>query len=182
MPRVTVTKTYKLFIAGKFPRTESGRSLPVLDSKGAVLAHVCHASRKDLRDAVEAARSAQPGWAEATGYNRGQVLYRMAEMLEGRREDFAAVLAATQGVTRRDARREVEASIDRLVCFSGWADKFVQVLGGENPVAGPYYNFSTTEPTGVVGVVCPDRPPLLALVSLLCAAALRGQRARHHRR
>ena len=166
MTRLAVTKTYKLYINGKFPRSESGRSTVVSDTRGEVLAHICRGSRKDLRDAVEAARSAQPRWAGATAYNRGQVLYRMAEMLEGKHQEFSSILAATTGAGIAAARKEVDASIDRLVCFAGWADKFAQVLGCHNPVAGPYYNFTVPEPTGVVGVVAPDEPALLGLVSL----------------
>jgi len=165
--RLEVPKTYKLFIGGAFPRSESGRSIPVVGAKGRVLAHISHASRKDLRDAVEAARKAQAKWADATAYNRGQVLYRMAEMLEGKRLEFAGLIGGARG------KKEVAAAIDRLVCFGGWADKYAQVLGCNNPVAGPYYNFTVPEPTGVVGVIAPDEPALLGLVSLvappLCA-------------
>ncbi|MHC4991021.1 MAG: aldehyde dehydrogenase family protein [Planctomycetota bacterium] len=174
MTRLPVTKTYKLFIGGKFPRTESGRSLAVKDREGNVLAHICHASRKDLREAVEASRAGHGRWSGATAYNRGQVIYRMAEMLEGAREDFAAVIASTVTGGLRGARKEVDAVIDRLVCFAGWADKFAQVLGCQNPVAGPYYNFTIPEPTGVVAVVCPDEPPLLGLVSMLAPPLCAG--------
>lgn len=191
--RLDVPKTYKLFIGGAFPRSESGRSIAVTDRRGRTMAHISHASRKDLRNAVEAARAALPGWAGATAYNRGQVLYRMAEMLEGKRDEFAALLGAVGPAppSKRPARargaiapqREVAAAIDRLVCFAGWADKYAQVLGCANPVAGPYYNFTTPEPAGVVGVIAPDDPPLLGLISLiappLCAGntvvALAGQ-------
>lgn len=166
--RLGVTKTYKLFIGGKFPRTESGRTTPVHDEQRRVMAHVCRASRKDVRDAVEAARKAQPKWAGATAYLRGQVLYRLAEMIESRRAEFVEVLGAGA-----EASREVDAAIDRVVAFAGWTDKYVQVLGGANPVAGPYHNFTVPGPTGVVAVVCPDEHPLLALVSLVapCVAA-----------
>lgn len=174
MPRVPVTKTYKLFIGGGFPRTESGRSIAVRGRDGDVLAHICHASRKDLRDAVEAARGAQPRWAGASAYNRGQVLYRMAEMLEGARDDLASAITATAGGTTRAARREVDASIDRLVCFAGWADKLAQVLGCRNPVTGPYHNFTLPEPSGVVAVVAPDEPPLLGLVSTIAPPLCAG--------
>lgn len=190
--RLEVSKTYKLYINGSFPRTESGRSLIVHDRKGKVFAHLCHGSRKDLRDAVEAAAAAQPKWAAATAYNRGQVLYRMAEMMEGKRDEFTtALMVAATGPqaeakakspkpkaaarTMKDAQREVEASIDRLVCFGGWADKYAQVLGCNNPVAGPYYNFTVPEPTGVVGIIAPPAAcPLLAMVSLLAAALCPG--------
>lgn len=188
--RLDVLKTYKLYIDGKFPRSESGRSLIVTDSHGKVAGHICRASRKDLREAVEAARRAQPGWAAATAYLRGQILYRMAEMLEGKRREFSEILDARQvgestpsgpdakssarerSAARRDA--EVAASIDRLVSFAGWADKYSQVLGCNNPVAGPYYNFTVPEPTGVVGVVAPDEFPLLALVSLIAPVICSG--------
>jgi acyl-CoA reductase-like NAD-dependent aldehyde dehydrogenase len=171
-----IPKTHKLFIAGAFPRSESGRSLPITTRRGTV--HISCASRKDLRSAVEAARAAFPTWRSATAYNRGQILYRMAEMLEGRRQEFidllrAAPAAKGRGITPRAAGLEVDAAIDRLVCFGGWADKYAQVLGCNNPVSGPYYNFTVPEPTGVVGVIAPDRPALLGLVSLvappLCA-------------
>jgi acyl-CoA reductase-like NAD-dependent aldehyde dehydrogenase len=189
--RLSVEKTWKLFINGGFPRSESGRSLLVRDSKGGVRAHVTHASRKDLRDAVEAAANAQPKWAGATAYNRGQVLYRMAEMLEGKRDEFAEALRETskrpnvQASKGHRARNsaikpsdEVSAAIDRLVCFAGWADKFAQVLGCHNPVAGPYYNFTIPEPTGVVGVFGPasaaEGPALLGLISLLAPPLCAG--------
>lgn len=168
--RLQVSKTYKLFIDGKFPRSESGRTIAVADSKGRVAAHVCHASRKDLRDAVTAARKALPGWRGATAYLRGQILYRMAEMMEGKREELAAALVVG-GEKPAAARREVDAAIDRLIGYAGWADKYAQVLGCNNAVAGPYYNFTVPEPTGVVAVVAPDEPGLLGLISL-CAPAL----------
>jgi acyl-CoA reductase-like NAD-dependent aldehyde dehydrogenase len=168
--RLEVSKTYKLFIDGKFPRSESGRTIVVADSRARVAAHVCHASRKDLRDAVTAARKALPGWKNATAYLRGQILYRMAEMMEGKREELAAALAVG-GEKPAAAKREVEATIDRLVAFAGWADKYAQVLGCNNAVAGPYYNFTVPEATGVVAVVAPDEPGLLGLVSL-CAPAM----------
>jgi acyl-CoA reductase-like NAD-dependent aldehyde dehydrogenase len=187
--RLEVTKTYKLYIGGAFPRSESGRSLPISSADGTVVAHISRASRKDLRDAVEAALKAQPGWADATAYNRGQVLYRMAEMLEGKKSEFAEMLgectkARRHGGTKgkKKARAgvavspatEVEAAIDRLVCFGGWADKYSQVLGCNNPVAGPFYNFTVPEPTGVVGVIAPDEPGLLGLVSLIAPPLCAG--------
>ncbi len=161
--RLNITKTYKLFIGGVFPRSESGRSIKVEDTNGNIIAHLCRASRKDLRAAVEAARHAQSGWAGRTGYNRGQILYRMAEMLEGKANEFVTAIAATVPGGEDRARVEVSASIDRLVAFAGWTDKFSQVLGCHNPVAGPYYNFTIPEATGVVGVIAPDEEPLLAL-------------------
>lgn len=173
MPRLEVTKTHKLYIKGAFPRSESGRSLPVEDAKGRVSAHIAHASRKDLRDAVTAAQGALPGWKARACYNRGQILYRMGEMLEGKAEEIARSIRDVQGVDLRSARREVAASADRLVAFAGWADKFQQVLGCNNPVAGPHYNFSVPEATGVICAVAPDEPSLLGLVTiiapLLCA-------------
>src|SRR3954471_11836715 len=178
--RLDVLKTYKLYIDGQFPRSESGRSLPIADGKGRVLAHVAKASRKDLRDAVEAARRAQAGWAAATGYLRGQIMYRMAEMMEGKRAEFVSALMAMRpgpaatGKTKGIGDAEVTTAIDRLVHYAGWADKYAQVLGCNNPVSGPFYNFTITEPTGVVAVVAPDECPLLALVSLLAPAVCAG--------
>ncbi len=174
MARLTVPKTYKLSIGGAFPRTESGRSLAIHDGSGRIAAHICHASRKDLRAAVEAATSALAGWRDATAYLRGQMLYRMAEMLEGRRDEFAAALAVTSDCTAAVARREVDASIDRLVHFAGWTDKFQQVLGCQNPVAGSYYNFTVPQSIGVVAVVAPDEPPLLGLITLMGAVMCSG--------
>lgn len=171
--RLDVTKTYKLYIDGKFPRSESGRTVAVHDSKGKVLAHLSKASRKDLRDAVGAARKAQPGWRDATAYLRGQILYRMAEMMEGKRDEFAGAIRAG-GASNAGAEREVTAAIDRLVAFAGWADKFAQVLGCNNAVAGPYYNFTVPEPTGVVVAFGPDEPGLLGLISLIAPAACSG--------
>ena len=172
--RLDVTKTYKLYINGKFPRTESGRSMPIEDTKGNIIAHLSRASRKDLRDAIEAASKAQSGWFDRTAYNRGQILYRMAEMLEGKREEFAETIKATTGRTVNQSRKEVDASIDRLVCFAGWADKYTHVLGANNTVAGPYYNFTAPEPTGVIGVLAPNEPPLLGLISLIAPALCAG--------
>jgi acyl-CoA reductase-like NAD-dependent aldehyde dehydrogenase len=162
--RLAVRKTYKLFIGGAFPRSESGRSYPVRSAAGDFVANAALASRKDVRDAVRAARAAFPGWAKATAYNRGQILYRVAEMLEGRREQFVAygVPAAT-----------VDEAIDRWVWYAGWSDKIATVYGGANPVAGPYFNISAPEPTGVVGVVAPA-DPLLGLVSVVAPAIVTG--------
>ncbi|MBX3315986.1 MAG: aldehyde dehydrogenase family protein [Phycisphaeraceae bacterium] len=171
--RLGVLKTYKLFIGGKFPRTESGRSLPVTDGDGRPLAHVCHASRKDLRDAVEAARAALPSWTAATAYNRGQILYRLAEMLESRRDEFQNLLKGTSNPTL-SPDTEVACSIDRLVAFAGWADKHAQVLGCNNPVSGPYYNFTSPEPVGVVAAIASDDAPLLSLISLVAPALCAG--------
>ena len=162
MSRLPVTKTYKLYLGGAFPRSESGRTYEV---EGA---NVALASRKDLRDAVRAARGAFPKWAALTAYNRGQVLYRVAEMMEGRRAQFAEL-------TGDEA--EVDAAVDRWVWYAGWADKLAQVLGASNPVAGPYFNFTVPEPTGVVGIVAPDEPPLAGLVSRLAPAIVGGNAA-----
>jgi acyl-CoA reductase-like NAD-dependent aldehyde dehydrogenase len=174
--RVAVRKTYKLFIGGAFPRSESGRTYLVSDV-GGVVANVAQASRKDLRDAVVAARKAQPGWAGATAYNRGQVLYRIAEMLEGRRAQFAAEVASAEGITAEFADHQVSAAIDRWVWYAGWSDKLSQVLGASNPVAGPYFNFSVPEPTGVVGVIAPPASSLLGLVSVLAPVIVSGNAA-----
>ncbi|MEP6816390.1 MAG: aldehyde dehydrogenase family protein [Marmoricola sp.] len=170
MTRLDVKKTYKLYIGGGFPRSESGRSYIVNDAKGKFLANASQASRKDARDAVQAARKAFGGWSGSTSartaYNRGQVVYRIAEVLEGRRDQFEQELRDSEGITAAKARTYVEASIDRLVWYAGWADKIAQVTGGANQVAGPYLNHSAPEPTGVVAVVAP-RGPLLGLVSVV---------------
>ena len=171
--RLPVAKTYKLFIDGAFPRSESGRTFPVHGPDGTLLANAARASRKDLRDAVRIARAAQEGWAARTAYNRGQVLYRVAEMLEGRRAELASLLSDT-GLATEAAEEEVEASIDRWVWYAGWSDKVHQVLGTVNPVAGPYFNFTVPEPTGVVGLVASGRPALLGLVSRLVPAIVGG--------
>jgi acyl-CoA reductase-like NAD-dependent aldehyde dehydrogenase len=175
MTRLTVPKTYKLYIGGKFPRSESGRTYEVVSKKGAFLANAALASRKDARDAVVAARAAQPGWAAATAYNRGQVLYRIAELLEGRREQFVDELIATEGVSKAVATKQVDTAIDAWVWYAGWADKYVQVAGNGNPVSGPYFNLSTPEPTGVVAIVAPQASSsLLGLVSVIAPAILSG--------
>ena len=171
--RLPVAKTYKLFIDGAFPRSESGRTFPVHGPDGTLLANAARASRKDLRDAVRTARAAQEGWAARTAYNRGQVLYRVAEMLEGRRAELATLLSDT-GLGTEAAEEEVEASIDRWVWYAGWSDKVHHVLGTVNPVAGPYFNFTVPEPTGVVGLVASGRPALLGLVSRLVPAIVGG--------
>ena len=172
--RIDVRKTYKLFIGGAFPRSESGRVYEVLDSKGRFLANAAQGSRKDARDAVSAARSVATKWASATAYNRGQILYRIAEMLEGRREQFATEVAAAEGKTLRQADVLVSAAIDRWVWYAGWTDKFAAVVGGTNPVAGPYFNFSFPEPTGVVAAVAPQESSLLGLVSVIAPIIATG--------
>ena len=172
--RVGVRKTYKLFIGGTFPRSESGRTYEVVDVKGRFLANAALGSRKDARDAVLAARSAQPRWAGATAYNRGQVLYRVAELLEGRRAQFVADVAAGEGLTPRKAQDVVSATIDRWVWYAGWADKVAQVAGNANPVAGPYFNISAPEPTGVVAILAPQASSLLGLVSVIAPAIVTG--------
>jgi acyl-CoA reductase-like NAD-dependent aldehyde dehydrogenase len=175
--RLRVRKTYKLAIGGAFPRSESGRSYPVYDSAGELLAHAAQASRKDVRDAVVAARKALPGWSGATAYNRGQVIYRVAEMLDGRRDQFAAEVAAAEGGSLADALEIVDAAIDRIVWYAGWADKFAQVAGSANPIAGPYFNFSIPEPTGVVAIMAPQESSLLGLVSVLAPVLCTGNSA-----
>lgn len=174
--RLAVRKTYKLYVGGKFPRSESGRSYPVHGADGEFLANAAQASRKDVRDAVLAARKAFAGWSGATAYNRGQVLYRIAEMLEGRRAQFADEIAAAEGVPPAAALSTVDTAIDRWVWYAGWADKIAQVFGNANPVAGPYFNLSSPEPTGVVGVVAPEGP-LLALVSVVAPVIVTGNTA-----
>ena len=176
MSRVDVRKTYKLYIGGQFPRSESGRSFPALGSEGEVLARVARGSRKDLRDAVRVARGAFDGWAGRTGYNRGQILYRIAETLEDRAGTFVEQLVDS-GSTKREASVEVEASIDRMVWYAGWADKFPQIYGNLNPVAGPFFNISVPEPTGVVGVIAAEEPGLLGLVSTLAPVLVPGNTA-----
>jgi acyl-CoA reductase-like NAD-dependent aldehyde dehydrogenase len=171
--RVAVAKTYKIYIDGKFPRTESGRYFTLEDNKGKVIANVCRGSRKDFRNAIVAARKAQPGWAGANAYLRGQILYRIAEMLEGRREQFIAELTL-QGVTQRAAQNEVDLSIDRLIYFAGWADKYQQVFSAVNPVASSHFNFSVLEPTGVVSIIAPDDSGLLGLVSNVAPTIVGG--------
>jgi len=174
--RLAVPKTYKLYIGGKFPRSESGRTYEVLSKKGAFLANAALASRKDARDAVVAARGAVSGWSGATAYNRGQVLYRIAELLEGRREQFVEELIASEGASKSAAIKQVDAAIDAWVWYAGWADKYVQVAGNGNAVSGPYFNLSTPEPTGVVAIVAPQGSSgsLLGLVSVVAPAILTG--------
>jgi acyl-CoA reductase-like NAD-dependent aldehyde dehydrogenase len=172
--RVEVRKTYKLYIGGAFPRSESGRSYPVSSPSGRLLAHAAQASRKDLRDAVSAARRAFAGWSGATAYNRGQVLYRIAEMMEGRREQFIAEVTAAEDADTADATAQVDAAIDRWVWYAGWSDKYAQVAGSANPVAGPYFNFSLPDPSGVVGIVAPQESSLLGFVSVVAPALTTG--------
>lgn len=172
--RIPVLRTYKLFVGGQFPRTESGRTYLVTDTEGEPLANACRASRKDLRDAVRVARAAAPGWAARTAMNRGQILYRTAEVLEGRADQFVAEVMAAEGVRVGEARTIVGRAIDRWVWYAGWTDKISQVLGAANPVAAPYFNFTIPEPSGVVGVVSPERSSLLGLVSRLAPVLAGG--------
>jgi acyl-CoA reductase-like NAD-dependent aldehyde dehydrogenase len=174
--RIDVRKTYKLYIGGAFPRSESGRSYVVNDARGKFLANASHASRKDARDAVKAARAAFGGWSGRTAYNRGQVVYRIAEVLEDRREQLESELRTAEGITAAKARTYVDAAVDRLVWYAGWADKIAQVVGGANPVAGPYFNHSAPEPTGVVAVLAPQGP-LLGLVSVIAPVITTGNTA-----
>lgn len=176
MSRLDVRKTYKLFINGEFPRSESGRSYPALDARGGVVARVAQGSRKDLRDAVRHARKAQPSWAGRSGYNRGQILYRVAEVIEDRFETFVSQVQITDP-DRRRARRQVEDSIDAIVWYAGWADKFAQIYGNINPVAGPFFNISAPEATGVVGIVAEPDSALLGLVTRLAAVTVTGNTA-----
>jgi len=169
-----VAKTYKLYIGGAFPRSESGRSYPVSDADGRFLANAAQASRKDVRDAVTAARKAFGGWSGATAYNRGQVLFRVAEMLEGRRDQFTDEVAAAAGLPHQRAAAEVDTAIDRWVWYAGWTDKIATVLGATNPVAGPYFCFTVPEPTGIVGILAPQASSLLGLVSVVAPAICAG--------
>ncbi|MFI7138127.1 aldehyde dehydrogenase family protein [Streptomyces massasporeus] len=175
--RLSVFKTYKLYVGGKFPRSESGRVYEVSDSKGKWLANAPLSSRKDARDAVVAARKAFGGWSGATAYNRGQVLYRVAEMLEGRRDQFTREVADAEGLSKSKAAAVVDATIDRWVWYAGWTDKIAQVVGGGNPVAGPFFNLSSPEPTGVVAVLAPRESSFLGLVSVLAPVIATGNTA-----
>ena len=175
--RLDVRKTYKLFIGGKFPRSESGRYLPAKSANGEQLDNFAHASRKDFREAVTAAGAAFAGWSRATAYNRGQILYRAAEMLQNRAGELANEIGRSTGVSAAKAKREVTLAIDRLVYFAGWTDKYPQVFGSVNPVASPHFNFTMPEPVGVVVVLAPDEPSLLALVSLVAPVILSGNAA-----
>jgi acyl-CoA reductase-like NAD-dependent aldehyde dehydrogenase len=177
MTRIDVRKTYKLFIGGEFPRSESGHSYVVNDARGRFVANAALASRKDARDAVAAARKAFPGWSGRTAYNRGQVLYRVAEVMEDRRPQFVDAVRQGEGGTAAAAAKIVDAAIDRLVWYAGWADKITQVVGNANPVAGPFFNLSTPEPTGVVAVLAPAGSSLLGLVSVVAPVIVTGNTA-----
>lgn len=172
--RIEVAKTWKLFMGGAFPRTESGRSIELLSEKGKLVAHICRASRKDLRNAVEMAGGACDAWAGRSGYNRGQILHRIAEMMEARKSELVDAIRVTGTTSLKDARHETETAIDRMISIAGWCDKVEQVLGCRNPVAGPYHNMSIPEPLGVVGIVCPASHPLLGLTSMLAPAIATG--------
>jgi acyl-CoA reductase-like NAD-dependent aldehyde dehydrogenase len=172
--RLPVLKTYKVFIGGKFPRSESGRYYLLRDAKGNAIANVCRCSRKDYRDAVVAARGAQSSWASRTAYNRGQILYRIAEMLEGRAAQFVAELQTGGASSAALARKEVQTTIDRTLHYAGWADKYQQVFSSVNPVSSSHFNFSLLEPTGVVSVLAPESPALLGLMSLILPAVVGG--------
>lgn len=175
--RIDVMKTYKLYIGGAFPRSESGRSYELKDKKGNFIANPALASRKDLRDAVVAAKSAFSGWSHATAYNRGQILYRMAEMLEGRTEQFVAEIKALEGVSDSVARKQVQDAIDLWVWYAGWTDKISTTSGGTNPIAGPYYNFTIPEPLGVIGVIADEKESLLGLTRGLAPVIASGNTA-----
>ena len=175
--RVEVAKTLKLYVNGAFPRSESGRTIAVKDARGNIVAHASHASRKDLRDAVDVANAAQVKWAAATAYNRGQVIYRIAEMLEARRAEFVSLITAIEGRTKSAAAKEVDHAIDRTVCFAGWSDKIAAVLGGKQPVAGPYFVFTMPEATGTVAVVVPDTTPMLSVMTLMLPVICAGNAA-----
>jgi aldehyde dehydrogenase (NAD+) len=173
MNRLPITKTPKVYVGGAFIRSESGRTFPLKDAAGNFVAHIPQCTRKDLRNAVEAAAKAGPGWAKRTPYNRGQILYRLGEMLEARRGEMAGAIMMG-GATKTAAAKEVTATVDRLIYYAGWADKFAQVLGSVNPVAAPYFNFTVTEPMGIVGVLAPEEAPLLGLISLLAPVIVSG--------
>lgn len=173
MTRLPVTKTPKCYVGGAFIRSESARVFPLKDAAGNFFANIPQCTRKDLRNAVEAAAKAGPGWARRTAYNRGQIIYRLAEMLEARKADMADALAVG-GATKAAAAKEIVASIDRLIYYAGWTDKYEQLLGSVNPVAAPYFNFTVTDPMGIVGVLAPDEAPLLALVSLIAPVITSG--------
>ena len=175
MSRLEVRKTYKLYLGGAFPRSESGRSYEALSPEGSLLANAVRASRKDVRDAVAAARKAAPGWSNITAYNRGQILYRVAEMMEARRADLVDIVAASEG--KRGAAKQVDSAVDTWVWYAGWCDKLVQVAGNLNPVAGPYFNITAPEATGVVGLVAPESPSLLGLVERLAPIVCGGNTA-----
>ena len=173
MSRLGINKTYKLYIGGKFPRTESGRYYPVNNAKGKLIANMCLSSRKDFRNAVVVARKAQSSWANTSALNKGQILYRIAEMLEGRKDQFTRELVE-QGETEINAKTEVELTIDRLVYYAGWSDKFQQLFSSVNPVSSTYFNFSNVEPVGVVAIIAPENPSLLGLISVIAPAIVSG--------
>ncbi|MBI3429868.1 MAG: aldehyde dehydrogenase family protein [Actinobacteria bacterium] len=172
--RLEVRKTYKLYINGAFPRSESGRTYELRSEDGSFIANPCLASRKDLRDAVTAARAAQSGWANATAYNRGQILYRIAEMMDGRIDQFAREISLLDGISRKEAEMEVRAATDRWVWYAGWSDKLGAIAGATNPVSGPFYNFTIPEPLGVVGAIAPERKSLLGLIDAIAPVILSG--------
>ncbi|MFC5493872.1 aldehyde dehydrogenase family protein [Nocardioides caricicola] len=174
MSRIDVRKTYKLYVGGAFPRSESGYSYEVFDSKGKFVANAALASRKDARDAVAAARKAFPGWAGRTAYNRAQIVYRIAEVMEDRRPQFVQAVVQSEGLSASKAEKVVDEAIDRLVWYAGWADKITQVVGNANPVAGPFFNLSTPEPTGVVAVLAPQESSLLGLIGVVAPAIVTG--------
>ena len=173
MTRLPITKTPKVYVGGAFIRSESARTFPLTDAAGNFVANIPQCSRKDLRNAVEAAAKAGPGWAKRTAYNRGQIIYRLGEMVEARRTELAAALRLG-GASAAAATKEVSATIDRLIYYAGWADKYEQVLGSVNPVAAPYFNFTVSEPMGIIGLLAPPEAPLLALISLLAPAITSG--------
>ena len=174
MSHLAVSKTYKLFVGGAFPRSESGRTYQAHDKKGNFMANAALASRKDLRDAVVAARKGFTTWSKATAYNRGQVIYRIAEMLEGRRTEFVELIMMSTGAATTDATAEVNATVDRLVHYAGWTDKLAAVMGSTNPVSSPYFSYSVPEPTGVVGILAPSGSPLLGLISVIAPVITGG--------
>jgi aldehyde dehydrogenase (NAD+) len=173
MTRLPITKTPKVYVGGAFIRSESARVFPIRDAAGEFYGNIPQCTRKDLRNAVEAAAKAGPGWAKRTAYNRGQILYRLGEMLESRKAELVESLTRF-GARPTDAARGIDAAVDRVIYYAGWADKYEQVLGSVNPVAAPYFNFTVTEPMGVVGVIAPDVPPLLGLLSLIVPAIVSG--------
>lgn len=173
MPRLPVTKTPKVYVGGAFIRSESGRTFPLKNAAGEFVGHIPQCTRKDLRNAVEAAAKAGPGWAKRTAYNRGQILYRLGEMIEARKAELAGAIE-TAGISSTEAQREVEATVDRLIYYAGWADKYEQVLGTVNPVAGPFFNFTVSEPMGVIGVLAPGEAPILGLISLVAPLIVSG--------
>ena len=176
MSRLPIIKTPKVYVGGAFIRSESGRTFPIYEGKKheKILANIPQCTRKDVRNAVEAAAKAGPDWAKRTPYNRGQILYRLGEMLESRSDEMAEAIARSGGTSKGDADKEVLASVDRLIYYAGWADKYAQVLGNTNPVAGPFFNFTVAEPMGIVGVIAGDRDPLLGLMSQIAPVIVSG--------